>query len=164
MIKCRSPSGGFAGGPGQFPHLAPTYAAVNSLCIIGTERAYEAIDKESLINFLWSVRVPDGSFQMHVGGEVDVRGTYCAISCAKLVNISEEIEKELFKNTVEWVVSCQTYEGGFGGAPDLEAHGGYAFCGIASLVMLGGTDVFDSEMFLVSFFIVVLEKYFFHDY
>lgn len=87
---------------------------------------------------------------MHVDGEVDVRGAYCAISCAKLVNISEELEKELFKDTAKWVASCQTYEGGFGGAPDLEAHGGYAFCGIASLVMLGGTHLFNCEMFLVS--------------
>lgn len=45
LIKCRSPSGGFGGGPGQYPHLAPTYAAVNSLCIIGTDKAYEAIDR-----------------------------------------------------------------------------------------------------------------------
>lgn len=45
LIKCRSATGGFGGGPGQHPHGAPTYAAVNSLCIIGTERAYEAIDR-----------------------------------------------------------------------------------------------------------------------
>lgn len=45
LIKCRSPSGGFGGGPGQHPHLAPTYAAVNALCIIGTERAFHAIDR-----------------------------------------------------------------------------------------------------------------------
>ena len=45
LVKCRSDDGGFCGGPGQYPHLATTYAAVNSLCIIGTERAYEAIDR-----------------------------------------------------------------------------------------------------------------------
>ena len=33
------------GGPGQLPHLAPTYAAVLSLCILGTEEAYKAIDR-----------------------------------------------------------------------------------------------------------------------
>ena len=32
---------------------------------------------------------------------------------------------------------CQTYEGGFGGAPGMEAHGGYTFCGLAALVLLG---------------------------
>ncbi|KAL5009112.1 hypothetical protein ScPMuIL_014693 [Solemya velum] len=55
---------------------------------------------------------------MHSGGEVDIRGAYCVASS-------------------EWIVSCQTYEGGFGGCPDLEAHGGYSFCGLAALTLLG---------------------------
>ena len=33
------------GGPGQEAHLAPTYAAVNALCILGTEEAYKVIDR-----------------------------------------------------------------------------------------------------------------------
>ena len=37
LANCQDPDGGFAGGPGQLAHLAPTYAAVNSLTIIGTE-------------------------------------------------------------------------------------------------------------------------------
>ena len=37
LANCQDPDGGFAGGPGQLAHLAPTYAAVNSLVIIGTE-------------------------------------------------------------------------------------------------------------------------------
>ena len=32
---------------------------------------------------------------------------------------------------------CQGYEGGFGGEPGNEAHGGYAFCAFAALVILG---------------------------
>jgi hypothetical protein len=34
-------------------------------------------------------------------------------------------------------VSCQTYEGGFGGEPCNEAHGGYTFCALAALLILG---------------------------
>uniref|UniRef100_A0A183EZ76 Protein farnesyltransferase subunit beta n=1 Tax=Gongylonema pulchrum TaxID=637853 RepID=A0A183EZ76_9BILA len=33
--------------------------------------------------------------------------------------------------------SCQTYEGGFGGVRCCEAHGGYTFCGVAALMILG---------------------------
>ena len=33
------------GGPMQYAHLAPTYAAVNALCIIGTKEAYDVIDR-----------------------------------------------------------------------------------------------------------------------
>ena len=34
-----------SGGPGQVAHLAPTYAAVNALCILGTEEAYQVINR-----------------------------------------------------------------------------------------------------------------------
>ncbi|XP_061390297.1 protein farnesyltransferase subunit beta-like [Musca vetustissima] len=136
LEKCRHPQGGFAGGPGQYPHLAPTYAAVNSLAMIGTPSAFRAIDRDSLERFLFSVREPDGSFRLHVDGETDVRGAYCAVSVAKLTNMPEETIKKLFDKTGDWIASCQTYEGGFGGAPDLEAHGGYTFCGIAALALL----------------------------
>ena len=69
-FRCQHPKGGFGGGPGQLPHLAPTYAASNALAIIGTESAYELIDRENLANWLNSLRQPDGSWVMHQGGEV----------------------------------------------------------------------------------------------
>lgn len=152
LTRCRSPNGGFGGGPGQYSHLAPTYAAVNCLCIIGTEKSYNAINRKTLKKFLWSVRESSGAFRMHVDGELDVRGAYCAISSAKLSSFSVNDEKKLFANTAEWIVSCQTYEGGFGGTPDLEAHGGYSFCAAAALALLGTTGGCDLNSLLVFWF------------
>lgn len=80
----------YVGGPGQMPHLAPTYAAVLSLCILGTEEAYNVIDRwahfflftslchsllyrTNLQLFLTQMHQSDGSFIMHTDGEVDVR-------------------------------------------------------------------------------------------
>ncbi|XP_035237101.1 protein farnesyltransferase subunit beta-like isoform X1 [Anguilla anguilla] len=133
LARCQSPTGGFAGGPGQQAHLAPTYAAVSALCIIGTQEAYNVIDREKLLDFLFSVKQSDGSFVMHVGGEVDIRSAYCAVSVASLTNI---ITPKLFDRTPNWIVSCQNWEGGLGGVPGLEAHGGYTFCGTAAMVIL----------------------------
>jgi len=45
LSRCQAPTGGFGGGPGQLPHLAPTYASVMALCSIGTEEAFNAIDR-----------------------------------------------------------------------------------------------------------------------
>lgn len=104
--------------------------------------------RPALQNFLRSVRSPDGAFSMHVDGEIDIRGVYCALSVATLTNIYTE---QLFDRTAEWVISCQSYEGGFSGCPGLEAHGGYAFCGLASLVMLRKTHLCDVQSLLVSF-------------
>ncbi|XP_065655395.1 protein farnesyltransferase subunit beta isoform X2 [Hydra vulgaris] len=137
LDKCQNhDTGGFGGGPGQLSHLAPTYAAVCSLCILGKYwlAAYDIINREKLQKFLTSCRTVSGSFIMHHDGEEDIRGVYCAMVAARLTNV---FTKEMFKGTADWLASCQTYEGGFGGLPGLEAHGGYTFCGYASLALLG---------------------------
>lgn len=145
LAKCQNKDGGFAGGPGQLSHLAPTYAAVNALVILGGPEAYQSINRQTLSNWMNQLRQEDGSFIMHIGGEVDIRGVYCALSAAKLTNIYSE---ELFKNTARWVLKCQTYEGGFGGVPGMEAHGGYSFCGLASLMLLGKAQLCNVEAML----------------
>ncbi|XP_026742999.1 protein farnesyltransferase subunit beta [Trichoplusia ni] len=142
---CQHEEGGYGGGPGQYPHLGTTYAAVNALSIIGTEEAYNSLDRSSLQKFLWTVRDVDGSFALHKGGEQDIRGAYCAVSIAKITNTYTDA---LFDKTAEWIVGCQTYEGGFGGCPGMEAHGGYAFCGIASLALLNKTQLCDIDALL----------------
>ena len=37
--------------------------------------------------------------------------------------------------------ALQTYEGGLGGEPGNEAHGGYTFCGLAALMLVGRASV-----------------------
>ena len=74
--RCQDARGGFAGGPGQLAHLAPTYAAVNTLVTIGTPDAYACIRRPELYAFLLRLKNEDGSFSVHEGGESDVRGTY----------------------------------------------------------------------------------------
>ncbi|XP_034937779.1 protein farnesyltransferase subunit beta [Chelonus insularis] len=137
LSKCQHPTGGFGGGPGQYPHLATTYAAVSALCTIGTKAAFDSINREGLVRLFKSLKLEDGSVLMHVDGELDIRGVYCAISVAKLTNT---FTPELFENTGDWIAQCQTWEGGFGGCPGMEAHGGYTYCGLAALVLLGEVD------------------------
>lgn len=133
LAECQNPDGGFGGGPYQLSHLAPTYATVNALVILGGNEAYKIINRETLVEWMNQLRLDDGSFIMHIGGEVDIRGVYCALSVAMLTNTFSE---ELFHKTAQWVLKCQTYEGGFGGVPGMEAHGGYSFCGLAALMFL----------------------------
>lgn len=47
------------------------------------------------------MKLTDGSFRMHHGGEVDVRAVYCAVVVAKLANITS---KDLFVRTPEWII------------------------------------------------------------
>jgi len=139
------PKGGLSGGPGQLPHLASTYAGINALICCGITEAYQSIDRQAFYQFFMSLRLPDGSFRMHDMGERDVRGVYCVLSVASLLNI---LTVELVEGTADWVASCQTYEGGFAGEPGNEAHGGYSFCALASLVILNATHKIDKKTFL----------------
>lgn len=91
------------------------------------------------------MKCKNGSFRMHFDGEKDVRGAYCAISVASICNI---LDDELIKNTPEWIKTCQTYEGGFGPLPAMEAHSGYTFCSVASLIILKKSNLINFEALL----------------
>lgn len=78
----QNPDGGFGGGYGQLSHCAAGYAATLSLAMVG---ALDMIDRRSMWRWLGSVKQPDGSFTMAVGGEKDIR--YSSSSSTKSLNI-----------------------------------------------------------------------------
>lgn len=141
LSKLRNPTGGYGGGYRQQSHLAPTYAAVLSLMLVGGSEAYDSIDRIAMWRWLSERKQPDGGFSMSDGGEEDVRAVYCALCVIALLQLpldsSHGEPGGLIAGTAEWIGRCQTFEGGLGGAPGLEAHGGYVFCGLASLSILG---------------------------
>lgn len=59
---------------------------------------------------------------MHVGGEMNVRSCYAAISVASISNI---LGNEMVQDVGNYILSCQKLEGGISGEPGSEAHGGY---------------------------------------
>ncbi|KXS16907.1 protein farnesyltransferase subunit beta [Gonapodya prolifera JEL478] len=142
LSRFHSPTGGFGGGPGQLPHALPTYAAVHTLAIIGSNEALNIVNRDTLYKWLLRLKQPDGSFVVHEGGEVDVRASYCALATARLLNL---LTPELTTGCSDFLRQCQTYEGGFGGVPAVEAHGGYSFCALAALDILDATNTVDVE-------------------
>ncbi|KAJ3008162.1 hypothetical protein HKX48_008729 [Thoreauomyces humboldtii] len=143
LRKCQVPEGGFAGGPSQLAHVATTYAAVSALAVIGTSEAFDMVDRRALHTWLLTMKQPDGSFTMHDGGEVDVRGLYCALSTAKLLDI---LTPDLLAKSTTFIAACQTHEGGIGAVPGVEAHGGYTFCAIAAAEIAGGVETLDLDL------------------
>uniref|UniRef100_A0A6U9ZJC4 Prenyltransferase alpha-alpha toroid domain-containing protein n=1 Tax=Pseudo-nitzschia australis TaxID=44445 RepID=A0A6U9ZJC4_9STRA len=108
-----------------------------------------------------------GGYRMQHDGEVDVRATYTIACCSKLLGLleinetnsgggdgdnsggsgssSDQQQRQRPKRrtvlgrplVIDFVRSCQTYEGGMGGEPFSEAHGGYTLCAVAALKLLG---------------------------
>ncbi|KAK6155185.1 hypothetical protein DH2020_009433 [Rehmannia glutinosa] len=140
LQRCQDPNGGYGGGPGQMPHLATTYAAINTLITVGGHKSLSSINREKLYAFLLRTKDTSGGFRMHDGGEVDVRACYTAISVASVLNI---LDDRLIQNAGDYIVSCQTYEGGIAGEPGSEAHGGYTFCGLAAMVLINEVNRLD---------------------
>ena len=127
--------GAFCGGFQQTSHLAATYAAISAISLFKSSKLYQLIDTKLLYAWLKLLKQPSGGFRMSVGGEEDVRAVYCALSVASLCNL---LNPELTENTAQWLSKCQTFEGGLSGSHRVEAHGGYAFCVLASLTILEG--------------------------
>ncbi|CAD7948876.1 unnamed protein product [Amoebophrya sp. A25] len=147
LTQCICPRhGGFGGGPKQLSHMATTYAGVAALCI-GESFAAANLDRELMYRFLLARKDPKtGGFSMHADGELDIRGTYCAIAVASMLQI---LTPELAERVDEYVLSHQSWDGGLSGEPGLEAHGGYSYCGFAALAILGcAVDTLDVERLL----------------
>ncbi|KAJ1941342.1 CAAX farnesyltransferase (FTase) subunit beta [Linderina macrospora] len=140
LQSMQDPNGGFGGGNRQVPHLADTYAAVMALALLESEDALGIVDREKMLGWLIRMKQSDGSFCMHEDGEVDVRGTYCALVIASLLNI---MTPEVTEGCAEFIAKCQTWEGGISLYPGVEAHGGYTLCGLAALEILGRSDILD---------------------
>jgi prenyltransferase beta subunit len=57
LRKCHNDKdGGFSGAPGLMSHLASTYAAVLAIVNIGTQEAYDIIDRPKMRQFLLSLK------------------------------------------------------------------------------------------------------------
>ncbi len=155
LLSCfNSNEGGFAGGPNQSAHLAPTYAAVNSFILLSglndsmKRKCFNQLEivRPQLQRFLKSLKDPNtGAFRVTKDGEIDTRGAYTAMAVASLLNINSE---QLKSGVAQWLAKCQRFEGGLGGEPGTEAHGGYTFCGLAALVILGASSLLDLSRLL----------------
>ena len=151
--RCQHESGGFGGSPGQLPHLATTYAAVSALVTLGTDEALAVIDRPKLLGFLLSMcqsRERGGGMTMHDGGEVDVRGCYCALCVCYMLGMPEGRLVVEASDMGRFIGRCQGHEGGIGGEPGNEGHGGYTFCAYGALALAeacgwlpGGTGMVD---------------------
>ncbi|KAK6933186.1 PFTB repeat [Dillenia turbinata] len=114
-------------------HLASTYCGLAILKILGYNLS--SIDSESILLSMRALQQPDGSFMpVHFGAENDLRFVYCAAAICSMLGSWDGMDQEKAK---EYILKCQSYDGGFGLTPGSESHGGGTYCAVASLRLMG---------------------------
>ena len=103
---------------------------------------FAGLNKESVKDYILSLKLKDGSFQGDKWGEVDTRFAYCAVSSLALMGFLDLVDKE---RTINYILSCRNYDNGFGSQPDAESHGAYVFTALGTLKILGGMKRFDND-------------------
>ena len=68
---------------------------------------------------------------------------------ATTVMVPYKLSVRAYNCSVVVSFSCQSYEGGFSAVPGSESHGGYAFCGFASALLLNKEHLCDIQKLLV---------------
>ncbi|XP_078436276.1 prenyltransferase family protein isoform X2 [Wolffia australiana] len=114
-------------------HLASTYCALAILKTIGYD--FSNFDSNAISASMQYLQQPNGSFiPIHCGAESDLRFVYCAAAICSIINDWRGMDKEKAKN---YIISCQSYDGGFGLVPGSESHGGATYCAVAALRLMG---------------------------
>ncbi len=131
ILASQHENGGFGGSIGHDPHMTSTHYAI--LILLQFDELH-LVDKERVASFVKSLQKEDGSFSSDHWGECDTRFSYCAVAILKLLGLlnGEYINLPL---ATEYLLSCQNFDGGFGGIPNAESHAAYTFtcCGFLSV-------------------------------
>jgi len=133
--QCYHPSsGGYSPNINQDPCLTATHYAVILFSAFDSLLNKEIVDIEAVAKFVAHLQKEDGSFMEDNWGQVDIRFSYYAIACLKLLNRLSLVNTD---KAVEWVLRCCNPDGAFGISPGSESHAAYSFCAIAVLKLLG---------------------------
>lgn len=99
-------------------NIIVTFYCMIALLTLGDD--FSRIDKKAFLTAIRALQQKDGSFSgTALEKTKDVRYSYCALAVCAFLNDFSGIDTE---KAAEWILSCQTYEGGFGQEPGAEAH------------------------------------------
>ncbi|XP_078178221.1 prenyltransferase family protein [Carex rostrata] len=114
-------------------NLASTYSALAILKVVGYD--FENFNSRSILESMKNLQMPDGSFMpIDYGAETDLRFVYCAAAISSMLNDWSGMDREKAK---DYIIKCQSYDGGFGLTPGSESHGGGTYCAVAALFLMG---------------------------
>lgn len=159
--------GGFGGHIDHDPHILSTLSAVQVLITydrldaINVDRVVDCKDAilthwktpfirstrtndHILLLDITSLHNPDGTFSGDAWGETDTRFIFCALNCLSLLKRLDDKRLKLDK-TIEYIVRCRNFDGGFGSSPGGESHAAQVYVCVGSLTILGAQQHIDAD-------------------
>lgn len=136
--------GGFRHSPAHYTpnhtveeaHIVMTYSYLATLILLGDDLS--RVDVPRVMEFLKAMQLPSGSFISHsMNSEDDLRFVYSAAAICRILGTNGDLDIE---KSIEFILSCQTYEGGFSYQHGDESHGGATYCAISALDLWGALD------------------------
>lgn len=91
-----------------------------------------------------SLQNDDGSFSGDSWGEVDTRFVFCAVMCLNLLKRLDDKRLDIQK-TIEYIVRCRNFDGGFGSSPGGESHAAQVYVCVGTLTILGALNHVDAD-------------------
>uniref|UniRef100_A0A3P9LF22 Geranylgeranyl transferase type-1 subunit beta n=1 Tax=Oryzias latipes TaxID=8090 RepID=A0A3P9LF22_ORYLA len=114
-------------------HVAMTYTGLCSLLILGDDLS--RVNKQGCLAGLRALQLEDGSFySVPEGSENDIRFIYCA---ACICFMLDDWSGMNIQKAIEYIRGSLSYDNGFGQGAGRESHGGWTYCAIASLCLMG---------------------------
>ncbi|XP_046449530.1 geranylgeranyl transferase type-1 subunit beta-like [Daphnia pulex] len=125
--------GSVSSHPLDTSHITMTYAAINTLLILGDDLG--RIQRKGILAGVRALQLENGSFAATLeGSESDVRFVYCACCICYILQDWSVINIESATN---YIVNSISYDGAIGQDRNQEGHAGLTFCGIAALSLMG---------------------------
>ncbi|KAJ8502430.1 hypothetical protein ONZ45_g11779 [Pleurotus djamor] len=87
-----------------------------------------------------SLQQPSGVFAGDSFGEIDTRFLYCAVNALSLIGHLSDLDID---KTVNYIVQCRNFDGGFGSCIGAESHAGQVWVCVAALAIMDRLDVID---------------------
>lgn len=156
IMECYQEEGELAGFSGNKNHDISLIFTQHAVYVLFQLNRLAEIEKKKilkLIRYISFLQKIDGSFQGDKYGEVDTRFSYCALATLSLLSLHlglelstlcQEYQIDLSK-AVKFVLSCQNFDGGFGGVPSGESHSAYTWTCVAFLGLTKSLDKLSSS-------------------
>ncbi|KAG9231536.1 terpenoid cyclases/protein prenyltransferase alpha-alpha toroid [Amylocarpus encephaloides] len=144
VLSCQHENGGFGAAPGHDAHLLYTCSAIQILAMID---AFDVLDekgkgegggREGVGKYISSLQnQTTGTFAGDEWGEEDTRFIYTALNALSLLSMLDIVNVD---RAVEYIISCENFDGGYGVSPAAESHSGQIFACLGALSIANRMD------------------------